>query len=74
MIGVLFGGMIVLEISELIKVKKVILILSSRNLGEILKIYWLIGLSRLIDIVLSRLLIRFNWMIECFFGVDKWED
>ncbi len=74
LIGVSFGGMIVSEISELIKVKKAILISSSRNSGEIPKIYRLTGLSRLIDIVPSRLLTRSNRMTECFFGVDKRED
>jgi len=74
LIGVSFGGMIVTEISEMIGVKKSILISSSRNSLEIPKIYRLAGKGKLIEIMPNRLLTKSNWMTNWFFGVKKPED
>ena len=71
LIGVSFGGMIATEISEMIVVKKTILISSSRNRWEIPKIYRHLGKRGLIKLLPNRLLKQSNCVTNWLFGVEK---
>lgn len=68
LIGLSFGGMLAVEVSKIIPVKKVILIASAKNKNEIPKWFLLAGRLNLNNLVPSTLLKTTNFIINWLFG------
>lgn len=68
LIGLSFGGMLAVEVSKIIPVKKVILIASAKNKNELPKWFLLVGKLKLNRIVPSSLLKTTNFITNWLFG------
>ena len=68
LIGLSFGGMLAVEVSKIIPVKKVILIASAKNKSELPKWFLLAGKLKLNRIVPSSLLKTTNFITNWLFG------
>jgi len=68
LIGLSFGGMLAVEVSKIIPVKKVILIASAKNKNELPKWFLLAGKLKLNRIVPSSLLKTTNFITNWLFG------
>ena len=68
LIGLSFGGMLAVEVSKIIPVKKVILIASAKNKSELPKWFLLAGKLKLNQIVPSSLLKTTNFITNWLFG------
>lgn len=68
LIGLSFGGMLAVEVSKIIPVKKVILIASAKNKNELPKWFLLAGKLKLNRIVPSTLLKSTNFITNWLFG------
>jgi len=68
LIGLSFGGMLAVEVSKIIRVKKVILIASAKNKNELPKWFLLVGKLKLNRIVPSSLLKTTNFITNWLFG------
>ena len=69
LIGVSFGGMLAVEISQIIDCQKIILISSAKNSREIPSIYRLFGRLGLHRLIPVRLLKHANMLTYFFFGM-----
>lgn len=74
LIGVSFGGMMAVEVSKIVKVKKLILIASAKNRRELPKIYRILGKLRLNKMVPSMLFKWQNSVTNWFFGLKIKKD
>jgi len=68
LIGLSFGGMLAVEVSKIIPVKKVILIASAKNKNELPKWFLIAGKLKLNQIVPSSLLKTINFITNWHFG------
>lgn len=68
LIGLSFGGMLAVEVSKIIPVKKVILIASAKNKNELPKYFRLVGTLKLNYLVPSSLLKTTNFITNWLFG------
>jgi len=68
LIGLSFGGMLAVEVSKIIPVKKVILIASAKNKNELPKWFLFAGKLKLNHIVPSSLLKTTNFITNWLFG------
>lgn len=71
LIGVSFGGMMAVEIANVIPVKKLILISSASSRNEIPFYYRVAGFLRLHQLIPTTLLKRANQMTYWFFGITE---
>jgi len=69
LIGLSFGGMLAVEVSKIIPVKKVILIASAKNKSELPKWFLLAGRLNLNSLVPSSLFKTTNFITNWLFGV-----
>lgn len=69
LIGLSFGGMLAVEVSKIIPVKKVILIASAKNKNELPKWFLIAGKLKLNRIVPTYLLKTTNFITNWLFGV-----
>jgi len=74
LIGLSFGGMLAVEISKIIKVKKMILIASAKNKFELPGIYRFFGKIKLNKIIPNSLLKKQNLITNWFFGIQTNEE
>lgn len=74
LIGLSFGGMLAVEVSKIILVKKVILIASAKNKNELPEWFLLVGKLRLNQIVPVFLLKITNFVTHWLFGVVSKSD
>ncbi len=73
LVGLSFGGMMAVELSKIINVRKIILIASAKNKEELPFIYRFIGKMRLNKIFPSSLLKTHNFLTNWFFGIHSFE-
>lgn len=70
LIGLSFGGMIAVEISKIIKVKKLILIASAKNKFELPFIYRLFGKWNPVNLISKKIFKQQNSISNWFFGIE----
>ncbi|WP_312765718.1 alpha/beta hydrolase [Epilithonimonas sp.] len=70
LIGLSFGGMLAVEISKIIKVKKVILIASAKNKFELPFVYRLFGKLNLIKLIPKKIFKQQNSLTNWIFGIE----
>lgn len=74
LIGLSFGGMLAVEISKLIKVKKVILIASAKTKVELPFVYRLFGKLKLNQLIPNPILKHQNFITNRLFGIESNEE
>ncbi len=70
LIGLSFGGMLAVEVSKIIPVKKIILIASAKTKNELPKHYRLAGMLKLNKIIPTSVLKTQNFITHWLFGVQ----
>lgn len=70
LIGLSFGGIVVVEISKFLKTKKLILIASAKSKFELPKIYRVIGKLKLNTLIPNSLLKSQNFITNWMFGIE----
>ncbi len=73
-IGLSFGGILAVEISKILKTKKLILIASAKNKTELPKIYQFAGILKLNKLLPSSLLKSQNFVTNWMFGIKTKSD
>jgi len=68
LIGLSFGGMLAVEVSKIIPIKKVILLASAKNKNELPKWFLIAGKLKLNRIIPSSLLKSTNFITNWLFG------
>jgi len=71
LIGLSFGGMLSVEISKIIKIKKVILIASAKNKFELPFVFKLSGKLKLNKLLPNSILKHQNSIIDWLFGIES---
>lgn len=71
LLGVSFGGILTVELSKILDVKKVILIASVKNKDELPKFYRIAGKIKLNKLIPSQIFKRQNFIINWFFGISS---
>lgn len=74
LIGLSFGGMVAVEIAQIIPTKKVILIASAQNKYELPLYYRILGKLQIHQLVPSNVLKSYNRLTAYFFGVTTQEE
>jgi len=74
LIGLSFGGILAVEISKLIKVNKLILIASAKNINELPKIYRIAGKLKLNKLIPNSILKYQNFITNWLFGIESSEE
>ncbi|WP_312418415.1 alpha/beta hydrolase [Epilithonimonas sp.] len=70
LIGLSFGGMLAVEISKIINVKKIILIASAKNKFELPFVFKLSGKLKLNQLLPNSILKRQNFILNWLFGIE----
>jgi len=71
LIGLSFGGMLAIEISKIIKVKKLILIASAKNRNELPEVYRIAGKLKLNKLIPNSILKHQNFITNWLFGIES---
>ncbi|APH43347.1 Uncharacterized protein A9P81_3911 [Leptospira interrogans serovar Copenhageni/Icterohaemorrhagiae] len=74
LIGVSFGGIVAIELSKIISVKKIIIISSIKNKMEMPKIYRFISALGIIKMVPAFVYKIYNPILSYLFGINSDED
>lgn len=74
LIGLSFGGMMLMEIAKIKKSKKIILIASAKTKNEIPQLYRILGKLKLHKIIPTQILKTTNSLMFWLFGISKKED
>lgn len=74
LIGLSFGGMLSVEISKIIKVKKIILIASAKNKFELPFSFKLSGKLKLNQLLPNSILKHHNFILNWLFGIESNEE
>ncbi len=74
LIGLSFGGMVAVEISKIIKLKKIILIASAKNKFELPLLYRITGKIKLNRIIPNVILKHHSFLANWFFGISSAND
>lgn len=70
LIGLSFGGMMVVEISKIIKIEKIILIASAKNKFELPKFNRISGILKLNKLIPKSLFKKQNFITNWLFGIE----
>lgn len=71
LLGVSFGGILTVELSKILDVKKVILIASVKNKDELPKFYRIAGQIKLNKLIPTQIFKRQNFITNWFFGISS---
>ncbi|HTO15946.1 MAG TPA: alpha/beta hydrolase [Edaphocola sp.] len=71
LMGLSFGGMVAVEISKIIKTKKVILIASAKNKNELSKSYRIARILKMNKLVPNSILKISNFITNWLFGIES---
>jgi hypothetical protein len=74
LIGLSFGGMIVVEMTKYVRPSKIMIISSARDKNAISALYKLAGKLRLHEITPGFILKSYNFISRHFFGIESKED
>jgi len=73
-IGLSFGGILAVEISKILKTKKVILIASAKNKNELPKLYRIAGKLKINKLIPNFILKKENFITNWMFGIENEND
>ena len=73
-IGLSFGGILTVEISKILKTKKVILIASAKNKNELPKLYRIAGKLKINKLIPNSILKKQSFITNWMFGIENEND
>ncbi|WP_260138958.1 alpha/beta hydrolase [Elizabethkingia anophelis] len=71
LIGLSFGGILAVEISKILRCRKIVLIASAKSKYEVPKIYRIIGKLKINRLIPGMLLKQYNLILAWFFGITS---